>query len=162
MQASSWDQDLGAREPPEDRGWEEEEEEEEISPPRNLSVLTFTFNRRPRHSNVHFISMLMNIRMSRTPIEGSLVPGCLTPRRAHILMWSRVDGYSNTPFIIHRLCTEFYHTTFIIQSLLYRADWYRNAKGSCTWVTIQSWSIQEYLGCVTLARWFFWGNMTCI
>ena len=29
------------------------------------------------------ISML-NIRMSRTPIEGSPVPGCLTPRRAHL------------------------------------------------------------------------------
>ena len=32
---------------------------------------------------------MLNIRMSRTPIEGSPVPGCLTPRRAHILMWSR-------------------------------------------------------------------------
>jgi hypothetical protein len=29
---------------------------------------------------------MLNIRMSRTPIEGS---GCLTPGRAHILMWSR-------------------------------------------------------------------------
>jgi hypothetical protein len=34
---------------------------------------------------------MLNIRMSRTPIEGSLVPECLTPAsgRAHILMWSR-------------------------------------------------------------------------
>ena len=27
---------------------------------------------------------MLNIRMSRTPIEGSPVPGCLTPRRAHL------------------------------------------------------------------------------
>jgi hypothetical protein len=28
---------------------------------------------------------MLNIRMSRTPIEGSpVVPGCLTPRRAHL------------------------------------------------------------------------------
>jgi hypothetical protein len=32
---------------------------------------------------------MLNIRMSRTPIEGSPVPGCLMPRRAHFLMWSR-------------------------------------------------------------------------
>ncbi len=32
---------------------------------------------------------MLNIRMSRTPIEGSPVPGCLTPGRSHILMWSR-------------------------------------------------------------------------
>jgi hypothetical protein len=32
---------------------------------------------------------MLNIRMSRTPISGSQVLGCLTPRRAHILMWSR-------------------------------------------------------------------------
>jgi hypothetical protein len=34
---------------------------------------------------------MLNIRMSRTPIEGSPAPGCssLTPGRAHILMWSR-------------------------------------------------------------------------
>ena len=43
---------------------------------------------RRRRRRRRFISML-NIRMSRTPIEGSPVPGCLTPGRAHILMWSR-------------------------------------------------------------------------
>ena len=32
---------------------------------------------------------MLNIRMPRTPIEGSPVPGCLTPGRAHILMWLR-------------------------------------------------------------------------
>ena len=32
---------------------------------------------------------MLNIRMSRTTIEGSPVPGCLTPGRAHILTWSR-------------------------------------------------------------------------
>ena len=31
---------------------------------------------------------MLNIRMSRTPIEGSPLPGCFTPWRAHILMWS--------------------------------------------------------------------------
>jgi hypothetical protein len=35
--------------------------------------------RRRRRRRRRFISML-NIRMSRTPIEGSPVPGCLTPR----------------------------------------------------------------------------------
>ena len=32
---------------------------------------------------------MLNIRMSRTLVEGSPVPGCLTPGRAHVLMWSR-------------------------------------------------------------------------
>jgi hypothetical protein len=33
---------------------------------------------------------MLNIRMSRTPIEGSAVRGCFTPWLAHILMWSRI------------------------------------------------------------------------
>jgi hypothetical protein len=31
---------------------------------------------------------MLNIRMSRTPIEGFPVPGCLTPYKLHSLVYS--------------------------------------------------------------------------
>ena len=46
------------------------------------------FSKEEEEEEEEIISML-NIRMSRAPIEGSPVPGCFTPWRAHILVWSR-------------------------------------------------------------------------